>query len=361
MKRLWIAALMLVPLGARAQGIDMTKGGPVEVTSDDGMEWRQNEQVIIAKGNAKAVRGDVTVTADQLLAHYRKKATPASATPPSATPASATPPSATPATATPPVTHPVAGATAPTAAPASEPGDTGNNEVYRLEAEGHVHIFTPTDQAFGDHAIYDMDQAVLVLTGHDLHIITPQQTMSARDVMEYWSQKHMAVGRGDAVVNTNDGRRLRADVLVGYTADPNAPPASPPTSPVQKASATSAKPNADPLVDATGKLQRVDAFGHVEVRTATEIFHADKGVYIPDTGIARLVGNVHLTRGQNQLNGDEAVINLKTGVSTMERNPGGRVQGLVVPNDAQAGPGTTPGAKSGATPGTTAKPGVQAK
>jgi lipopolysaccharide export system protein LptA len=348
MNRVWLAAaLALVPLGLHAQGIDMTKGGPIEVTSDNGMEWRQNEQVIIAKGNAKAVRGDVTVTADQLLAHYRKKAASPGA-PGTAAPAG--PAAAAGAAGAP-------GPAVPAAAPATEPGDTGNNEVYRLEAEGHVHIFTPTDQAFGDHAIYDMDQAVLVLTGHDLHIITPQQTMSARDVMEYWSQKHMAVGRGDAVVNTNDGRRLRADVLVGYTADPNAPPASP----VQKVAATPAKPNADPLVDATGKLQRVDAFGHVEVRTATEIFHADKGVYVPDTGIARLVGNVHLTRGQNQLNGDEAVINLKTGVSTMERNPGGRVQGLVVPNDAQAGPGATPGAKSGPAPGTTAKPGVQAK
>ena len=39
------------------------------------------------------------------------------------------------------------------------------NEIYRLEADGHVHIFTPTDQAEGDHAIYDIDQAVLVMTG----------------------------------------------------------------------------------------------------------------------------------------------------------------------------------------------------
>jgi lipopolysaccharide export system protein LptA len=75
MNRVWFAAaLLLAPLVVHAQGIDMTKGGPIEVTSDNGMEWRQNEQVIIAKGNAKAVRGDVTVTADQLLAHYRKKA-----------------------------------------------------------------------------------------------------------------------------------------------------------------------------------------------------------------------------------------------------------------------------------------------
>ena len=301
-----LLGLLLLPLGAHAQPIDMNKGGPVEVTSDNGMEWHQNEQTIIARGNAKAVRGDVTVTADTLIAHYRKKAPVPGAPPPPPPPASG--------------------------GPADPSGDTGNNEIYRLEADGHVHIFTATDQAFGDHAIYDIDQAVLVLTGHDLHIITPQQVMSARDVMEYWSQKHMAVGRGNAVVTTNDGRRLAADVLVGYTEDPNAPAQPGAPAPVKPVAAKPDKTGADPL-GAGGKLKRVDAFGHVEVRTATEIIKADKGVYVPDTGIARLAGNVHLTRGQNQLNGDYGVTNLKTGVSTVSRDPGNRVQGLVVPND----------------------------
>ncbi len=326
------AIMLLVPMAGLAQGIDMTKGGSVEVTSRDGMEWHQDEQLIIAKGDAQAVRGAVTVTADELIAHYRKKAAAdGTRAPVSATSSAA--PGATPA------------------APGATP-DTGNNEIYRLEAVGHVHIFTATDQAFGDKAVYDMDQAVLVMTGHDLHIITPQQTMSARDEMEYWSQKHMAVGRGDAVVNTSDGRRLTADTLVGYTADPNAPPAA---APVQKVAVTPAKPGADPLADAGGKLQRVDAFGHVEVRTATEIIHADKGVYIPDTGIARLAGNVHLTRGQNQLNGDQAVINLRTGVSTLTRDPGQRVEGLVVPNDASNAKDTPPTAPKLPKPGGTAK------
>lgn len=309
-----LGLLAAAPAVVRAQPIDMTKGGPVEVTSDNGMEWHQTEQTIIARGNARAIRGNVTVTADTLTAHYRKKS------PPAGTPTKPVPP--------------------PAAVPGASPDDTGNNEIYRLEADGHVHIFTDTDQAFGDHAIYDIDQAVLVLTGRDLHIITPQQTMSARDVMEYWSQKHMAVGRGNAVVVTSDGRRLSADILVGYTVDPNAP-GQPVAKPV---AAKPDKASADPL-GAGGKLQRVDAFGHVEVRTATEIMHADKGVYVPDTGIARMAGNVRLTRGENQLNGDAGVVNLKTGVSVVTRNPGGRVEGLVVPNDK-----TAADAKTGAGP-----------
>ena len=139
-------------------------------------------------------------------------------------------------------------------------------------------------------------------------------------------------------------------MLVGYTVDPNAPPQTG----AQLPKPVALKPDKtapDPL-GAGGKLQRVDAFGHVEVRTATEIIKADKGVYVPDTGIARLAGNVHLTRGQNQLNGDYGVTNLKTGVSTVSRNPGGRVEGLVVPNDK-----TLPsGAKPATPPNKDAKP-----
>ncbi len=306
MKRLLLALMLLGPaVPARAQAIDMSHGGPVEVTASDGMEWRQNEQVVIARGSARAVRGDVTVTADVLIAHYRKKAGAAAATPAAAKPGSG-----------------LAGA------------DTGSNEIYRLEAEGNVHIFTATDLAVGDRAIYDIDQSVLLLTGSALKITTPQQVMTARDAMEYWSAKHMAVGRGLAVVTTSDGRRLAADTLVAYTTPPDQQPGP-------KLAAAPAKPGADPLTS-SGKLERVEGFGNVEVRTATETIHADRGVYVADTGIARLAGNVHLTRGQNQLNGDEAIVNMHTGISTLSRNPGGRIQGLVVPNDAT---GAAPGAK----------------
>ncbi len=54
-------------------------------------------------------------------------------------------------------------------------GDTGNNEIYRLEADGNVKIFNPTDIAVGDHAIYDIDQAVLLLTGKNMTLTTPNR------------------------------------------------------------------------------------------------------------------------------------------------------------------------------------------
>lgn len=306
MKRAHAASLLLLLAApcARAQGIDLSRGGAIEITASQGMEWRQQQQEIIARGAARAVRGTVTVTADQLIAYYRKK------------------------TGT---------AAAPAAPAAPDAMGTGNNEIYRLEALGHVNIYTPTDHATADRAIYDMDQSVLVLTGHNLKITTPQDVLTAKNSMEYWSLRHMAIARGQATVTTNDGRRIYADTLVAYTKPSGKAPG------LQDASAAQAKPGADPLA-ASGKLERVEGFGHVELRTQQEVIRADRGVYVPDTGMARLVGHVHITRGLNQLNGDQAVVDMRTGVSTLSRTPGQRVQGLVVPSDAhRAERGNTPG------------------
>ncbi|MGH7102081.1 MAG: LptA/OstA family protein, partial [Acetobacteraceae bacterium] len=175
MRLLSLVSLLLFAAGigaAFAQPLDLSQGGPITVTAVGGIEWRQNQQEVIAHGDARAVRGTVTVTADRLIAHYRPK------------PA-------------------VAGAKA--AAPVEAAGDsggvdTGGQQIYRLNAEGQVHIFTATDQAFGDHAVYDLDQSVLVLTGGNLKLTTPDDVLTARKDLEYWPDKHMAVARGDAVV-----------------------------------------------------------------------------------------------------------------------------------------------------------------
>jgi lipopolysaccharide export system protein LptA len=290
------AVLLCIAAPAKAQQLDLSHGGPIDITSRDGIEWRQAEREVIARGDARAIRNNVTVTADRLTAWYRKKGE----------------------NEAPQAPAPATGLAADTS--------TEGNEVYRLQAEGNVHIYTQTDQAQGDKATYDMDQAVLVLTGHDLKLTTPNDVITARDDLEYWPQKHMAVARGDAVVVTTDAKRVAADTLVAYTTDNPTPDAKP------AVTRAAAKPTDDPLAS-SGKLQRVEAFGHVSVRTPTDTVTGDRGVYVPDTGMARLGGNVQITRGQNQLNGAEADVNMKTGIATLVARSAGRVHGLVVPND----------------------------
>jgi lipopolysaccharide export system protein LptA len=330
-----LACLAVQMPTARAQQLDLSHGGPIDITARDGIEWRQVEQEVIARGDAKAIRGTVTVTADRLTAWYRKKA--------GTEAAQATP---------------VSGLT-------GDPSTAGN-EIYRLQADGHVYIFTATDRAQGDKATYDLDQSVLVMTGRDLKLTTPADVITARDDLEYWPQRHMAVARGGAVVVTNDAKRISADTLVAYTTDnptPGAVPSpahssAPATSATTTPVSASAKPSEDPLAS-SGKLQRVEAFGNVSVRTPTDIVTGDRGVYVLDTGMARLGGNVHITRGQNQLNGAEADVNMKTGIATLVAQKAGvgqkagRVHGLVVPNDESS---KSLGAPSAAAPsGGTAK------
>ena len=73
----------------------------------------------------------------------------------------------------------------------------------------------------------------------------------------------------------------------------------------------------------------------------------DRGVYSAATGMARLLGDVRITRGDNQLNGQEAIVNLRTGVARLVSAPGARVQGLILPNQQ---PGQAAGPDGAAQP-----------
>ncbi|MBW8270588.1 hypothetical protein K1J50_13975 [Caldovatus sp. SYSU G05006] len=283
----------------RAQDLDLSRGGPIEVTARDGIEWRQAEQVVIARGDARAVRGGVTVEADRLIARYR----------------------------------PRGGARAAAGAPPPPPQQA--NEIWRLEAEGNVRISTATDRATGERAVYDMDQAVMVLSGRNLRLVTPQQTITARDSLEYWPQRRMAVARGGAQVESSDGRCVAADTLVGYFAAER-----PAASGGGAAPAGPAGGGPGAAVPGEGsRLEKVEAFGHVEIRTATEVVRGERGVYSPVDGRARLVGNVRITRGDNHVEGQEALVDLRAGTA---RLLGERVRGLIVPQQDAAEPRPQP-------------------
>jgi lipopolysaccharide export system protein LptA len=307
----FVALSVLVGLAtpALAQDLDLGQSTsaapvPIQITASQGIEWRQVQQEVIASGDAKAVRGNVTVTADQLIAHYRKKP---------GTPAAA------------------GSATGANASAATSPQDAlneGGDELYELDAVGHVHIFTATDDAYGDNAVYSLDSAVLVLTGAHLKLTTPHDVITARDAIEYYSVKRMAVARGNARIVADDGRSIAADTLIGYLAPPATPAKTSPATP-----ATPAAAGSDPLSQA-GQLKKVDAIGHVVIHTTTDTATGDTGVYLPQTGRARLGGNVRIIRGPNVLTGADALINMKTGVATLLAGAGGQVAGSIVPATA---------------------------
>ena len=288
-----IMACAAAPAFAQELNLGSAQGAapiPIQITASQGITWSQNAQTVTATGNAKAVRGAVTVTADKLVAHYMKK----------------------PTTSTP---------GAPTGAGTMSPLDQGNSQLTELDAIGHVHIYTATDNAWGNRAVYAVGPQVLILTGRNLKLTTKHDTITARDSIEYYAAGHKAIARGDALIVASGGRSIAADVITGHFASQsNHSVAAPGTGALRQA----------------GSLVKVDAVGHVVIKTRSDTVTGDRGVYLPPTGEARLGGDVHIMHGPNELAGSDALVNMKTGIATLLAGPGGQVSGVILPGSGGA-------------------------
>lgn len=81
------------------------------------------------------------------------------------------------------------------------------------------------------------------------------------------------------------------------------------------------------------QINRLDAAGGVVVRDPTETAKGDFGIYDLDRKLITLIGNVQLTRDNNQVNGARLVIDLNSGRAVIDGGPpgvnssGGRVSG----------------------------------
>lgn len=272
---------LLAIAAADAQGLMSTSGNqPVTINADQGIEWLREEKKYIARGNATATRNDATIKADRLTAYYRDKT-----------------------------------------------GASGQ-EIFRVDADGNVRITANDQQAQGDKAVYYVDKAVFVLIGKKLRLLSKQGTLTARDSLEYWEDRRLAVARGDATVVQQD-QRIRADVLTAHVAEQGAASAKPAKSSGsgKKAKDKSEAAEAKGLPQDSGQIRQIDAFGNVHISLQNAIVRGDTGVYVPANDIATICGNVRITSGNNQLNGKCAEVNLKTGIYRLT----GRAKGLLEP------------------------------
>jgi lipopolysaccharide export system protein LptA len=298
----FVAALLVclssgdLPLAAQGLGLGaVSEDRPIAISASSGIEWQQDAQIYIARGNAVARRGTTEVSADTLTAHYRPSK-----------------------------------------------GAGGDTEVYRLNADGHVTIRGETQTVVGDQAVWDVDQQTGIVTGKALKLTTATDVVTARDSLEWYDQKQLAVARGDAVAIKENVKRIRADVLTTHMTKDKAKPAgvrlaAPSGAPATTKSATGA--GLAGASDESSRISRVDALGNVLVSTATDIARGDYGVYNADTGIVTLLGNVTITRGENAIRGQYAVVDMNNNVSRMmptagqAGSAGSRVEGLFVRQD----------------------------
>lgn len=261
-----IAALagLLFATAGHAQTLGFGRGNsePIHIEASEGIEWQRNNKVYIARGEARASQGGVTVEADELVAYYRST-------------------------------------------------ESGSDEIYRIDANGNVRILSDTEVATSDKAVYDVVKGILIMTGQQIRLVTAQDTIIARDSLEYYEDRRLAIARGNALAIRGD-RRVRADMLMAHFA-------------AKQGQARSSE------------LERIEAVGNVHLSTETDIVTAERADYRLNEGLATVTGDVRITRGETQLNGDRAEVNLNTGQSRLITKPGERVRGIFLPTAQREG------------------------
>ncbi|MDH3738506.1 MAG: hypothetical protein OER92_04875, partial [Alphaproteobacteria bacterium] len=258
---LTIAATGATGAFAQSLGFGRNNSDPIQIEASEGIEWQRNEQVYIARGDARASQGGVTVEADELVAHYRST-------------------------------------------------DAGSDEIYQIDAIGNVRILSDTEEATSDKAVYDVIKGILVMTGEEVRLVTAQDTITARDSLEYYEDRQLAVARGNALAVRED-RQVRADVLMAHFDDKEG-------------------------LNRSSQMERIEAVGNVHLSTATEIVTAQRGDYQLSTGVATVTGDVRITRGETQLNGDRAEVDLNSGQSRLLTDPNNRVR-ILLPTTPREG------------------------
>ncbi|HLY56059.1 MAG TPA: LptA/OstA family protein [Stellaceae bacterium] len=287
-----------------SSSLDLGAGsGPIDITSDDGIEMQQTNKVYIATGNAVAKRGDRTLYGDVLMAYYR------------------------------------------------DIPNSSDTEIWRIVADGHVKLTTPNDTIVGDHGVYDLDSKTAVLTGGHLQLTTPQDVVTARDALEWYDDKQFAIARGNAV-GTRADRQIRADVL---TAQISTAPGEDQRISLVNGDGHVVASRPDTVGTGDRGIYNLDTglvtlSGHVTVNHGENTMRGEYGVVDLEKGMSRLLPRPP-TMADTTGHRVQGYLVPKKRAETDEKNPANKN------GDASGAAGTQPGPTSQATPpGSAQKP-----
>jgi lipopolysaccharide export system protein LptA len=245
-------------------GLDNSEDEPIEISAENGIEWKRDARTYTARGNALAQQGDTSIAADTLIAYL-----------------------------------------------------DAQDELMRWEGIGNVKIMTGDSTSYGDHADYHEATRVLVLTGKNLKIVTEQQTVTARDQIEYWRDKDVVVAKGNVViVRPDENTTIHSDEATAYFRDKTDDPATP----------------ANEAANGS-EVYQVEARGNVRVDREEETAFSDRLDYDPNTEIAILTGAVVIHSKDNTYRGGRAELDLKNDVNRLLPAQGQRVFTTIKPKD----------------------------
>jgi lipopolysaccharide export system protein LptA len=281
MPRLMSAASMLIVAtsawaqettgaGSGGASADSNSKEPTEISADNGIEWKRDTRTYTARGNAVAKQGDQTVSGDTLIAYL-----------------------------------------------------DAQDEVMRWEAIGNVKIVNNQSTSYGDHAEYTEAKRLLVLTGNNLKTVTENETVTARDQIEYWRDKEVVVAKGNVViVQPKKNTTVHSDEATAFFRDKVDDPATP--------------------EDESGdqEIYQIEAMGNVRVDRNDQTAFSDKLAYNPNTDIALLTGNVVVHDKENTYRGGRAELDMTKNISRLlPAADGQRVITVIKPKEKSSSPG----------------------
>src|SRR5690606_5864746 len=135
-----------------------TGGGdaPIEISAARSLEWDRKAKTYTAREQARARQGDMEVRSDTLTAHYADVA--------------------------------------------------GQTQISLLVAAGGVEISSPPYTAYGETARYDVAAETATLQGGDLRIETVEESLTAREKIEFDAKANRLTAYGDAVARRGTDR-----------------------------------------------------------------------------------------------------------------------------------------------------------
>lgn len=142
-------------------------GEDINLYADKQVEVHQNEQKMVAVGNALARKGDNSIYADTLTAFYEKN-------------------------------------------------KQGKTVFKTLHADGHVKAISPTTKAYGNKMDYDLQAEEIILTGTPAKIESSKgETITAEEQIIYYPDKQIAVATGNVIAKDQENT-VYADKMISY-------------------------------------------------------------------------------------------------------------------------------------------------
>ena len=125
---------------------------PIEIFAEDGIEWHKSKNKYIARGNAKAKKGDLLVKSKILEATYR-----------------------------------------------DSEGNKENGEIELIKAIGNVFIENNNATITGgEKASFNVEKEHFIVNGKQLILISDKDKLTSNRTIEFWKIENIAIATGNA-------------------------------------------------------------------------------------------------------------------------------------------------------------------